>query len=165
MPPDFTSQQVTWFDRTQECDARRRSEEVPLRRFATHEVLELDSLPCWKKGLSSDQYQQRIADLVNSIIATAAAGRRESGKEPVGAAAIRAQSPLSQPAKSKRSPAPLVHAASRRVRQELYRMYGLFVAAFREAAEQLKAGDRSARFPEGSFPPGLPFKAGLAQSS
>ena len=75
----------------------------------------------------------------------------------------RAQSPLSQPAKTKRSPAPLIHAASRRVRQELYRMYGLFVAAFREAAEQLKAGDRSVWFPEGSFPPGLPFvKAGFA---
>ena len=45
-------------------------------------------------------------------------------------------------------------------------MYGLFVAANREAAEQLKAGDRSARFSEGSFPPGLPFvKAGLAHSS
>ena len=29
--------------------------------------------------------------------------------------------------------------------------------SFREAAEHLKAGDRSARFPEGSFPPGLPF--------
>ena len=62
----------------------------------------------------------------------------------------------------KRSPAPLVHAASKRMREEIYRVYALFVAAFREAAEHLKAGDRSARFPEGSFPPGLPFvKAGL----
>lgn len=45
-------------------------------------------------------------------------------------------------------------------------MYAKFVAAFRVAAEQLKAGDRSARFPEGSFPPGLPFvKAGLAYAT
>jgi hypothetical protein len=43
------------------------------------------------------------------------------------------------------------------VREEAYRMYALFVATFREAAEPLKAGDRSARFPEGSLPPGLPF--------
>jgi hypothetical protein len=48
------------------------------------------------------------------------------------------------------------------VREEIYRMYALFVAAFREAAEHLKEGDRSARLPEGNFPPGLPFaKAGL----
>jgi hypothetical protein len=48
----------------------------------------------------------------------------------------------------------------------MYKMYAIFVAAFREAAEQLKAGDRSAKFPEGSFPPGLPFvKAGLVPAS
>jgi hypothetical protein len=35
-------------------------------------------------------------------------------------------------------------------------MYGLFLAAFRDAAELLKPGDRLARFPVGSFPPGLP---------
>lgn len=34
---------------------------------------------------------------------------------------------------------------------------GRFLAAFREAAEKLKAGDRLARFPDGCFPPGLPF--------
>ena len=103
------------------------------------------------------QYRQRIAGLVNTIVAAAEIRRRESGKEPAGAAAIRSQNPLAQPAKTKRSPAPLVHAASRRIRREIYEMYARFVAAFREAAEQLKAGDRSARFPEGSFPPGLPF--------
>ncbi|MFL6202642.1 MAG: hypothetical protein ACJ76J_26015 [Thermoanaerobaculia bacterium] len=31
------------------------------------------------------------------------------------------------------------------------------MAALREAAEKLKAGDRAARFPVGSFPPALPF--------
>jgi hypothetical protein len=40
-------------------------------------------------------------------------------------------------------------------------MYGLFLAAFRDAAEQLKTGDRSAQFPLGSFPPGLPFVRAL----
>jgi hypothetical protein len=39
-------------------------------------------------------------------------------------------------------------------------MYAWFVAAFRSAAEKLKQGDREARFPVGSFPPGLPFVAG-----
>ena len=33
----------------------------------------------------------------------------------------------------------------------------MFLAAFREAAEKLKAGDLKASFPLGSFPPGLPF--------
>ena len=41
--------------------------------------------------------------------------------------------------------------------------YAWFVAAaaaFRQAAEKLKAGDRSAAFPTGSFPPALPFVGG-----
>lgn len=34
------------------------------------------------------------------------------------------------------------------------------VAAFREASERLRRGDRYAPFPAGSFPPALPFVAG-----
>ena len=59
--------------------------------------------------------------------------------------------------KTKTSPAPLFHTFSRKVRKGLYVAHGWFVAAFREAAEKLKDGDRHARFPTGSFPPQLPF--------
>ncbi len=65
--------------------------------------------------------------------------------------------PLARPAKSKKSSAPLFHAFTKRVRRELYEAYAWFVAAFRDAAEKLKAGDRTASFPTGSFPPHLPF--------
>jgi hypothetical protein len=41
----------------------------------------------------------------------------------------------------------------------LWEAYAFFVAAFREAAEKLRGGDRSAEFPPGSFPPRLPFVA------
>jgi len=34
------------------------------------------------------------------------------------------------------------------------------VAAFREAADQLRKGNRNALFPEGSFPPAMPFVSG-----
>jgi hypothetical protein len=46
------------------------------------------------------------------------------------------------------------------VRRELYEGYAWFVAAFRQAAEKLEAGDRNAAFPSGSFPPALPFVGG-----
>jgi hypothetical protein len=36
-------------------------------------------------------------------------------------------------------------------------MYSSFAAEFREAAEKLKTGNLPAKFPVGSFPPGLPF--------
>ena len=65
-----------------------------------------------------------------------------------------------RPKRSKRSPAPLFHAVSVRVRDELWEGYRWFVAAFRDAAEKLRVGDRSAAFPAGSFPPALPFVGG-----
>jgi hypothetical protein len=75
----------------------------------------------------------------------------------VGADGVRAQDPETRPWKLKKSPAPFVHAATKAARKVIWEAYGLFVAAFREAADKLKAGDRNAPFPIGSFPPRLPF--------
>jgi hypothetical protein len=81
---------------------------------------------------------------------------------PLGVAGILRQSPETRPAHSKKSPAPLYHAATRAVRKVFWEAYATFVAAFREASERLRAGDRMACFPLGSFPPGLPFVAAEA---
>ena len=75
----------------------------------------------------------------------------------LGAAAILRQHPHTCPNKSEKSPAPRFHTASKAAREALRKAYGLFLAAFREAAERLKGGDRTAMFPNGCFPPGLPF--------
>ena len=102
-----------------------------------------------------------MAALVEEIEAEAKAIRREKGLPVLGVKAVLQQRPHKEPNRTKRSPAPRFHAASKAVRNGLREMYGLFLAAFRDAAEQLKAGDRSARFPIGSFPPGLPFVRAL----
>jgi hypothetical protein len=60
-----------------------------------------------------------------------------------------------------KSPTPRFHAASKAIRNGLWEAYHTFLAAFRDAAESLKQGDRLARFPIGSFPPGLPFVRAL----
>lgn len=75
--------------------------------------------------------------------------------------AVLRQHPHTQPNKTKKSPAPRFHAATKAIRDGLREAYGLFLAAFRDAAELLKAGDRMAKFPMGSFPPGLPFVRAL----
>jgi hypothetical protein len=108
-----------------------------------------------RKHLSTEDYQKRIADLVHQIEAEAAAKRAAAGTEPMGHDAILRQSPTTQPGKTKKSLAPRFHAFTKRVRHELYEAYAWFVASFREAAEKLRACDRNARFPTGSFPPGL----------
>ncbi|HKI06031.1 MAG TPA: hypothetical protein VKK31_28895, partial [Thermoanaerobaculia bacterium] len=149
----------TWFDRTQEYAARRRGEDFDRLRYSTTEVLALSPLPCWK-NLPEETRRKLIAELVVEIETEAAARREQSGSQVLGVSAVLAQQPLDHPQRSKKSPAPLFHAATKAVRQELYEAYGWFVAAYREAAEKLRAGDRTVSFPLGSFPPALPFEAG-----
>ena len=72
---------------------------------------------------------------------------------------VLAQDPRSEPRRTKRSPAPRFHA-SERMRKVLYAAYREFVDAYRRAAAKLRAGNRDAPFPPGSFPPALPFVGG-----
>jgi len=119
----------------------------------------LSPLPCWE-DLPAELQRQRITAITEEIGIEAATRREEKGVAPMGADAVRRQNPHTRPAKSKKSPAPLFHASTKRVRDDLLNTYYTFVAAFREAAEKLKAGNRNAAFPIGCFPPGLPFVSG-----
>jgi hypothetical protein len=145
-----------WRDRTQEYRYRLRGKEPAPGQFATRETLTLDPLPCWK-DLPPEEYRRRIAELVAEIEEEARVAWQAKGVEPLGADAVRRQQPHTRPNRTKKSPAPLFHTASRKAYLELREAYSRFVAAFRDAAEKLRAGDRIARFPEGSFPPAMPF--------
>ncbi|HEX5716801.1 MAG TPA: transposase, partial [Thermoanaerobaculia bacterium] len=137
-----------WFDRTAEHRAKLRGEDFEPRRYATEETVELSQLPCWRH-LSPEMYRELVAGLIQEIESDAAAERKRTGREPLGAAAILRQHPHTCPNNSKRLPAPRFHAATKATREALRKAYGLFLAAFREAAERLKGGDRTARFPNG----------------
>ncbi|MCP3909526.1 MAG: hypothetical protein GY713_01090 [Actinomycetia bacterium] len=65
--------------------------------------------------------------------------------------------PHYRPAKLDRSPAPDFHARHKKTRKAMRDAYVWVVAALRETAERLRVGDRAVDFPEGTFPPGLPF--------
>jgi hypothetical protein len=149
-----------WFDRTAESAADRRGETFGRYEYATAETVELDPLPCWSH-LPVDEQRRRGASLVQAIDEAAAASRREAaGIRPLGIAAVLAQDPLHRPERIKKSPAPFVHAATKAMRQLLWEGYALFLAAYRSAAERLKAGDPAPPFPAGCFPPALPFVSG-----
>jgi hypothetical protein len=97
---------------------------------------------------------------VENIETDAALLRNLKGTSVVGVEAILAKDPQHRPSSLARSPAPLVHAATKAARKAFRDAYAWFVSAFREAAERLRKGDRNAPFPSGSFPPALPFVAG-----
>ena len=156
---DGTPLKGHWFDRTREYAARNQGEEITELRFATEEAVILSPLPCWAH-LSAETYQASVAGLVESLEADAALARSLKGVSVLGVEAILAKDPQYRPAVLASSPAPLVHAATKAARKAFYAAYAWFVSAFRQAAERLRQGDRDAPFPNGSFPPALPFVAG-----
>ncbi len=155
-----TALEGVWINRTAEYLAKQRGETAGPQSFEEPETLILERLPCWE-DLSSEQYRHRIESMIQEIEDTASAQRQQSGKQPLGPEAIRRQDPRTEPSRTKKSPVPRFHAFRKAARQELHRLYFEFVAAFREAADRLKSGDRHARFPIGSFPPHLPFVRAL----
>ncbi len=155
-----------WYDRSAAYEAERRDQEVDPGAFVAEYSLELEPLPCWRH-LPAAEYRRRIAEMVEDIELETARRILLTGKVPPGPEAIRQQDPLEQAARPKKSPAPFCHAISKEARSHLREAYRLFVEAYREASAQLRAGDRSARFPAGCFPPAQPFvreDAGLPSS-
>lgn len=148
-----------WRDRTREHGLRRRKATPGAEGFLTEEIVELSPIPCWRH-LPGEEYRERVSTLVDEIERNAAAERARTGARVLGARAVLAQHPHYRPPTLARSPAPLVHAASRAARLAFREAYVRFVAAFRAAADRLRQGEPSACFPAGSFPPALPFVPG-----
>jgi hypothetical protein len=113
-----------------------------------------------RPALEPEKRRELIANLVKEIEEEAAAARKREGVKVAGAKAVLAHPPHTCPEKLKKGPAPLFHAASAGMRQFLWSLYAEFVGKFRDAAEKLRAGDLSAVFPHGCFPPALPFVPG-----
>ena len=145
-----------WHDRTLARTLRLRRQTPEPGQVEIRQEVILSQLPCWKH-LTPEAYRARVAELIHQIEVTAAAERAKKGVEPLGVETILAQDPETRPESLDRSPVPFIHAATRKIRKELREAYGWFVAAYREAAEKLRNGDRNAAFPPGSFPPHLPF--------
>ncbi len=152
-----------WYDRTAHSLASRRVGESPsLDEFASEEVLVLDPLPCWAaEGLSEAEGQHRVAELVELLTEEAATEHRARGTRPSEPEAFLRVHPHQRPARTKHSPAPLVHAVTREVRHLFAEAYAMFLEAYQDASALLRAGHRDVEFPEGSFPPRLPFVPAL----
>ncbi len=123
----------------------RRGKQVDPETCIEHYTLHLDPLPCWRH-LPKEEIRRRITEMVEDIDAQSARRVVLNGRAPVGVEAIRKQHPHTRPEHTKKSPAPAVHAASKAVRKQLKEAYRLFVAAYREAAARLLAGDLTVEF-------------------
>ena len=80
--------------------------------------------------LPEEVWRGRALGLIREIEEDTAAQRSRTGRPPLGVAAILGQHPHNRPKSPKKSPAPLFHAVSAKVRRELWEAYRWFVAAF-----------------------------------
>ncbi len=146
-----------WIDRTLEYKARRQRLPDSSEAFVQWEELKLAPLPCWRQ-LEEEQYRLEIHQLVREIEIAVRRELESNGKRPLGRDAVLRQDPNHEPDRTKRGPAPLVHAATRAARDAIRDAYRVFWAGYRRAAERLRSGYLDALFPDGSFPPPLPFR-------
>jgi hypothetical protein len=70
--------------------------------------------------------------------------------------AILRQNPHDRPKRSKRSPAPIVHAVAKHVRYLMMENWRDFLRRYRLASDRWRAG-LEAEFPEDCFPPARPW--------
>jgi len=136
----------TWYDRSARFHAIRRGEDVTKQAYATEYEVPLEPLPCWA-GEDEEKRRQRLREIVRDIAERGRQRTRERKLPPLGVHAILAQTPERRPARTKRSTAPFVHAASKDLARRFREAYAQFVRSFREA---------TARLVEYSGPAGLP---------
>jgi len=154
-----------WIDRTKKSrlEARAQSKRakaegrrVRRKDYTSTLTIKLEKLPCWQH-LPDRDYRKRVQEIIRRVERDAELERELSRVEVVGAAAICLRDPQTRPNEVESSPAPLVHAASKRERLAWRGAFSWFLEQYRDASERLRSGDRNAFFPEGCFPPGLPF--------
>ena len=153
-----------WFDRTREYEARRSGQRPGKYEFAEEETLELSPIPAWD-SVDADTRRETVRNLLLDIERDARQALKTSGRAPLGIRRILNQDPHHRPERTHRSPAPRFHAQTWPVRKSLELAYHEFRLRFRQAADDLKRGQRNVEFPPGCFPPALPFARGRPVAS
>ena len=146
-----------WISRADQWAARRRKGADASDAAHSEQVeIELEPLPCWSH-LPEKEWRRRVAELVQAIEQEGRAGHVRKKTQPLGPRRVRKVHPHHAPEKVSWSPQPHVIARDPQRRRELWQAFAAVVAAFRDAADRLAKGESGVRFPEGTFPPGLPY--------
>ena len=150
-----TKEPGIWINETKKRKLRRAGK-IPRRRdYAEREVVTLSKLPCLAH-LSDEEYTARVRQMVDELVEQHAKLRAETGREPLGAAAILAQDPHRRPPRPKRSPAKAFLTASKQAYDELRHAYNLFCWDYDQAKQAYANGQLEVAFPADCWPPRPP---------
>ena len=100
----------------------------------------------------------RFAELLKAIESECSRKRTDSGRTSVlGNRKVMAQTPHSQPVKSRRSKAPICHCSTMESWMDFKDSYREFVEHFRTCAQRLRKQRKLVPFPAHSFPPSVGY--------
>ncbi len=146
-----------WYNRTKEYAARQRREKnLNPEKYASEQKVVFSPLPCWKH-LPKETWRRHVEELVANIDEKGARKRQSTGRRSLGVKRILAVKPTHRPEKVKKSPRPRYHAVTARAFKRWREALQAMIKGFREASIRLREGDWGVVFPEGTFPPALPF--------
>ena len=147
-----------WFNRSKEWVARNQGTDYGTYDFATGYRVGFAQLPAFR-DLAPDRYRDRVAELILEI--EEEGERSRDGRPAAGVEKILSQNPFEPPTRRpKRSPRPMFHVKGREATKALWHELRAFLARYLEASEELRSGplpSAAKRFPEGCYPPALPF--------
>ena len=146
-----------WYNRTKEYADRQRGEKNPdPQKHASEQRVFFSPLPCWQH-LHQETWRRHIEEMVSDIDAEGARERQRTGRRSLGVKRVLAVQPTRRPREVKRSPRPRYHAVTAREFKRWREVLSAVIKEFNEASLLLRSGERNAVFPEGTFPPALPF--------
>lgn len=145
--------QGTRYDRTAQYRASLRGE---YKEFPSTETVHLSPLPFLEER-SPEEQRAFYVNAVREIEQKTAEMHERNRTKPIGARAVRRRHPHDKPKSFKPSPAPPFHAVNPDDYRAMMKARKAKVAAYREASFRLRRGETDVEFPEGCFPPRLPF--------
>lgn len=147
----------TWISRASQWAARRRKgADASDRAHGERLELHLEPLPCWAH-LSEEVWRQRVTELVEDIERESRQRHARDQTVPFGPRRVRKVHPHHAPERVALDPMPRVFAMNPNRRRRILEGIAAVTAAYRDAADRLQKGVAGAGFPEGTFPPGLPY--------
>lgn len=138
-----------WVDRTRKRRLERGKRTPDPSEYTTRYPIELTPLPVHAQ-LSETERKQEVRVMLAEI----------EGEHPgphLGAAAVLAQDPNSEPRRSKHDRAPVVHTTSEKLKVLYLALRGAFRRAYREAAEKHAARPSAVAWPIDAFLPAMQF--------
>jgi REP element-mobilizing transposase RayT len=141
-----------WYDRARFYDKERRGNQCRLQDFAIRYPVPLSPLPGFEE-MPDEKAQKYFFELFENIKEETWHRHVDQGTSPIGKKAVLAQNPHDAPRHTKRSPAPMCHASTRKRRLAYVQAYKHFVSLYRQAAAAFRRGVLNVTFPGDCFPP------------